>query len=447
MKPTEIIRTACAKFTETENRTLARRLFQQHRGLWASENAVDCAIRRMRGKQGRRDRKQNPHNPLRQDFIQNDKAKTELETDYKRDAGTITTRSANITTLAAALAYSKVDLNEWEVDRHVINSWEVTMRLVRDGKEKAETYTNYQVKVWLKKRVPTVAETAAQQFRRLIADLPRARFVRPPPVKGNYLYELGIYDAHLGKLAHDQETGWGDYDCKIAARDYRAATDGLLARTPKGTERIALVFGNDQFNADGETNLTTGGTPQDCDSRYHKVYRLGVEVSIEAIEKALSIAPVHVVIVPGNHDHQTAWHLGECLSHRFHGHRHVSIDNRPTPRKYLHYGQCLIGLTHGNRKHELKTLPNLMAAEMRAVWSQVLFREWHIGHEHTQKLLETVGVLVRTLPALCPPDNWHSGSGYVGNAQGSQAFAWHKTRGLVEIMNHLAAAQNTIKAG
>jgi len=52
--------------------------------------------------------------------------------------------SANITNLAEALAFSKVDLDVWEVDRHVFNTWTTTT---------ADTQKwNVQVKVWFKRR-------------------------------------------------------------------------------------------------------------------------------------------------------------------------------------------------------------------------------------------------------------------------------------------------------
>ena len=362
---------------------------------------------------------------------------TECEKDFREEKGTLTTRSANITSLEAALSYSKVDLTEWEVERHVINSWEVTISGKRSSSKKDKTYTNYQVKVWLKRRQPTAAENAVEQFRKLVAAHVPKKFIRPPRIKsGGYLYELGITDIHLGKLAHSGETGWRNYDSKIAAADYRTATDALLARAPHGTEEVLIILGNDQFNADNAASTTTAGTPQDCDGRFSKVYRLGVNLSIEAIEKALHIAPVRVVIVPGNHDHLTAWHLGEVLRAYFRNNKHVTVENEATPRKYVHFGTNLLGFTHGDRKSELKALPNLMAREMRHVWNTVRHTEWHVGHFHSQKLIEVAGVVVRTLSALCPPEAWHSENGYVGSREGAQGFAFHRTRGLEETFCH-----------
>ena len=53
----------------------------------------------------------------------------------------------SIRTLEQALEFSKVDKSKWEVERHVFNSWDVTMK-GNDGEPL--TATNYQVKVWFK---------------------------------------------------------------------------------------------------------------------------------------------------------------------------------------------------------------------------------------------------------------------------------------------------------
>ena len=50
--------------------------------------------------------------------------------------------------LEDALLYCKADLTKWEVDRHVFNSWDVTMK----GDDGPIVSTNYQVKIWFKKK-------------------------------------------------------------------------------------------------------------------------------------------------------------------------------------------------------------------------------------------------------------------------------------------------------
>ena len=47
--------------------------------------------------------------------------------DFRRDTGTVVTKSLDIRTLDQALAAAEVDRAVWDVDRYVVNSWEVTL--------------------------------------------------------------------------------------------------------------------------------------------------------------------------------------------------------------------------------------------------------------------------------------------------------------------------------
>jgi len=52
-----------------------------------------------------------------------------------------------IKTLEDLIRVCEIDLDEWRIDRHVENAWEVTTR-------EAQTYTNFQVKAWLTNKYP-----------------------------------------------------------------------------------------------------------------------------------------------------------------------------------------------------------------------------------------------------------------------------------------------------
>jgi hypothetical protein len=53
----------------------------------------------------------------------------------------------SVTSLQEAIEFSRVDTDIWEVERHVFNSWDVTMKV--DGTPTKRT--NYQVKVWFRR--------------------------------------------------------------------------------------------------------------------------------------------------------------------------------------------------------------------------------------------------------------------------------------------------------
>jgi hypothetical protein len=251
------------------------------------------------------------------------------------------------------------------------------------------------------------------------------------PKDTGILLEIATPDLHVGKLAHSIETGGRPYDVKIAVATFERALEGLIARTSGyNVEEILLLAGNDLFNSDTPENETTAGTAVSCDGRFHKTFHHVRNMMVKAVERLRQIAKVHILIVPGNHDRQTAYHLGDSLECYFHDDSQVQVTNTPATRKYVTWGKCLLGFCHGDEGNRA-SYPQLMAAENPVAWGQTQFREIHTGHYHKQQLEESFGVRVRILSALCPPDDWHSAQGYIGALRQAEAFVWSKTEGLL----------------
>ena len=106
------------------------------------------------------------------------------------------------------------------------------------------------------------------------------------------------------------------------------------------------------------------------------------------------------------------------------------VDQRFTSTKFFSWGRCLLGLDHGDKGK--KRLGEIMPAEVPLLWGNSTYREWHTGHLHGEAEVQTVGgVVIRTAPALCPPDGWHSQEGYVGKPRGMQTFFYHSGGSLL----------------
>jgi len=253
----------------------------------------------------------------------------------------------------------------------------------------------------------------------------------PIPHDTGILLEIATPDLHVGKLAHSIETGGRPYDVKIAIATFERALDALVARTAMyKVEEILFVVGNDLFNSDTPENETTAGTAVSCDGRFHKTFHHVRNMMVKAVEKLRQIAKVHILIVPGNHDRQTAYHLGDSLECYFHSDSQVRVTNTPATRKYVTWGKCLLGFCHGDEGNRA-SYPQLMAVENPEAWGKTQFREIHTGHYHKQQLEEQFGVRVRILSALCPPDDWHAAQGYIGALRQAEAFVWSKDEGLL----------------
>jgi len=365
----------------------------------------------------------------------------QIEAEFTERKGLLTTRSLDIKTLADALRVSKVDLKVWEVERYVCNSWEVTMGSVKTGTERAETYTNYQVKVWLRRILPTVLETAME---RLLKRLEMGKFgkqkteiKKPEPGARRYLLELSLMDAHFALLAWNRETG-DDYDLKEAERSYAVTVEDLLVKTAGcQPEKILLPIGNDFFHVNNPEGMTPRGhNILDVDGRLCKVVEVGERAIIQAIQRCLHVAPVQVLWIPGNHDPETSYFLCRTLKAYFAANPDVVVDVSPPPRKYFRYGCNLIGFTHGNEERH-GDLPTIMATERREDWSACRHFEWHVGHVHKKRETRYSagdtygGVQVKTIPSISGTDAWHFKKGYVKGNRIAQAFLFDFERGPV----------------
>lgn len=354
---------------------------------------------------------------------------------YTENANTASLEAyGRIKTLDQLLASANVDTKIWIVERFTVNKWEVGAKQP-DGKISTEEL--FQVKAWLKKNV--VAFDADKIRRELVEDaIVHAPAYIPIPRKktdgDKYLLELSVYDMHIGKLSWDEETG-DNYDSAISSTLFIKSIEELVNRcSGYQIDRIVFPIGNDILHVDSKNNTTFAGTPQDVDTRYHKMFRIARRACVQAIERLRLIAPVDVQIVPGNHDTERCFYLGDSLQGWFSHCADVSINNSPSMRKYYKYGKCMLLFTHGNEE-KVADLPLLMAVEEKQMWADTAYREVHMGHLHTKSsisyrdTLENKGVRVRIIPSLCAADAWHTAKGYVGNLRSAEAFIWHKDRG------------------
>lgn len=324
----------------------------------------------------------------------------------------------------------EIDTSEWEVERFVCNKWAVG---AKNAAGNLVSLPLYQVKAWLKKRRNLI--DARAEIASLLADAKQAapvrpRLVKPSAGKSGLMFEPHIPDLHIGKLAWADETGDANYDAKIAVQVFQDAVEALLHRVSgHRLDQIVFPVGNDLLHSDTKAGTTTGGTPLDTDSRYQKNFSEARKAITWAVERFRSVAPsVKVVLVPGNHDTLSTWHLGDSLECYYHRTKGVEIDNAPRMRKYLQHGNVMLLFAHGNRG-KLEKYPELMAAEMPEMWGATRFREAHTGDKHHRRVIEMQGCTVRISPALCPPDAWHAEMMFTGMQRAAEGFLWHEKDG------------------
>lgn len=136
--------------------------------------------------------------------------------DYKSDSAILSAKTEkSITSLEEAIEFFEVDTTKWEVERFIVNSWDVTGTVL--GKR-----TNYQVKVYLKPREETTEEVVVKLNDILEKYVPKNINI----TKGSGVITANFADFHIGAEIKNL-TRTKDFDIKILA-DYLYSSAELI---------------------------------------------------------------------------------------------------------------------------------------------------------------------------------------------------------------------------
>ena len=376
--------------------------------------------------------------------VNGDKGLTIEEVSKKETAEGLEAKSVStrIRTVEDLLRHIEADMSRFEIATSEATKWE---GLTADKETGEPVVTElHRVHVRLKPKggpttlecVASMIDAAKKQIRR-----PLTKTVKAPKRDGLWQV-LVVADCHFGKYAWGRTTGGDDYDLDLAERLVGQAGDELVAvgDSHKPTRRT-IAFLGDLFHYDRPDGSTTSGTPLERDGRLQKMIAVGCDTLLRIVERSSQSVSTDVVIVNGNHDEVLTWTFQRILSERFRGSKSVRVKEDFTGRQYLTHGRNLLGFAHGHRAK--KKLPQIMALEASQHWAKCPYREWHTGHFHSQaaewqRPIETLdGVIVRTAPALCPPDDWHSVNGFIGSRQACETFIYEPDGGLCSM--HVAS--------
>lgn len=331
-----------------------------------------------------------------------------------------------ITSEQQAIEFFQVDTNRLKVERVRFNSW---------GKEGD---MKYQVRLETK-RIDSVDWGAFKK--EILTDIIQKRSGkgRGNAGKNGLVVECMITDLHIGKVGFDPHTLETNWTIQQSAAAYDAVIDDLIDRL-KGEKvsKIILPTGNDLLNIDGSGNTTTRGTPQMTGQFWQQLFTFSARLVRHAINRLSEYAPVYVPVIPGNHDQDSCFALGEVLSAIFEDREDVQVDNRPIQKKHYLAGKTLIMWTHGNFI-KVKDLHAAVSAYAPEAFAKSKYRYIHSGHYH-KNLKEVIrqvskderhGIDVEICPTLSPADEWHYKNLYIGNMRRSKSFIYEPDRGLV----------------
>jgi len=254
--------------------------------------------------------------------------------------------------------------------------------------------------------------------------------------KANKLFVPFITDHHVGKLCFDAK-GNITYDIAIAIRRFDTAIDHMLSKIePSQIKTIWFPVGNDLLNTDNFFNTTTRQTQQLSSTEWEYLILQVEGLLIRAINRLKQVAPVKVILVRGNHDEHSSFSVVRACFYRFKDDSDVTFEGHDTHqhRSYTKFGNNIFCWRHGHleRKMQPKDYSTLFMRESGykiTKKSRLFVLEGHL-HGFTQKgdvikvsKNETVnGVQIIRGGALCEPDRYHEGKGYLEQLIQTQAL-------------------------
>lgn len=267
-----------------------------------------------------------------------------------------------------------------------------------------------------------------------ITGLPQT-IARNPIDQESFLLVLDPADLHIGKLSESFETG-EDYNNQIAVKRAKEGVDGILDKV-KGfkIDKILFVGGNDILHVDNPKRTTTSGTFQDTDGMWYSNFLIAKQLYIDILSKLISVADIHFVYNPSNHDYTHGFFLADVIQTYFKDCKNITFDCSIAHRKYFTYGTNLIGSTHGDGAKE-SDLPLLMAHES-SDWSISKHKYIYTHHVHHKNSKDYMGVNVESLRSPSATDSWHHRNGYQHSPKAVEAFLHSKEHGQIARITNL----------
>lgn len=300
------------------------------------------------------------------------------------------------------------DPDEWEIVTAKNNIWNVYSKKA-DGTGH-DISTLYSSRITVKPRV--VQFNAADLFEAVKAAVtPRTI---DQPAEGNRMLELSYTDMHMGNSTAEWYAG-------------TLERSAVYIRS-RAWKQIVVWVGSDLFHCDNFKNTTSNGTPQSSvwwpDAVKDALEFLGTILEL-ALENSTQVV---VYYVPGNHDESMAWLFALLLQEKY---PQIVFDTAIEERKVHVFGDCAIGMTHGDEKTR-KDLDRVFGSQFPE-FASAKFREVHMGHLHHEEVIDRFGVITRSLPTAARTDKWHREQGFVGASKVFQLFEWDEEYGIRDV--------------
>jgi hypothetical protein len=264
---------------------------------------------------------------------------------------------------------------------------------------------------------------------------PKYPKIKREKCKDWHLLVIDPADIHIGKLASAFETG-EEYSNQTAVQRVLEWVQGILDKSSSyNIDQILFIWGNDILHIDSPKRQTTSWTPQDTDGMWYDNFMIAKQLYVDVLEMLISIADVHFVYNPSNHDYTNGFFLCQTIESFFHNNKNITFETNMSHRKYYQYGKNMIGTTHwdGAKAHDL---PVLMATENPIMRSQTLHRYIYSHHVHHKISKDYIGATFETLRSPSGADSRHHRNWYQHAPKAVEGFLHHKDFGQIWRFTH-----------
>lgn len=252
---------------------------------------------------------------------------------------------------------------------------------------------------------------------------------------------LDIADLHIGKLATHGASGT-KYNVNIAVERAIQGASSLIDKSePYNIDKVFFIIGNDVLHIDNPKRTTTSGTSQDTDGMWYDNFKIARQVYCNIISKLTTIADVHVIHCPSNHDYMSGFMLADSVYCYFKNNENVTFDVSNQHRKYTRYGVNMLGFSHGDGA-KIDQIPYLAAHEAKDIWAATDYRYTFLHHVHHKDYWkfrsgkDYIGMTVEYLRSPSESDRWHADNGFTGAKVSVEAFLHCPKNGQVARFSH-----------
>lgn len=320
-------------------------------------------------------------------------------------------------------------------------NWELLSMSMSNWQQHTKEQTTkelYAVKIRIKPKVEELTTDKVIQ----IANKVIAQEVKPiklplqpknSSLKKDKLFLSPAVELHLGKLGWERETTGTNYNHQIAKDRFRKITEEEIKEQQfRGCDRCLMVIGNDFFNSEAN-NKTTAGTDQQNDSRYQKLFEIGVNLYKEKlINFKQYFNKIDVIFCPGNHARAMEFFLYDVLEAYFKEDDVINFSpNKKTTQDYV-FGKTLLMFNHGDINYN--RLIKSVVQEFAEDYGRTIHRYLILGHLHCKQKDEDeqIGLIIQRLSSCCENDEWHSRERYLAKPK-YEFMIYDKENGLESI--------------